>query len=212
MKNLIVLSALTFSISQIVCPAAQAGAQRLLQAMPACKDFGSVKNVNNADRQANMAMSQADAALHSIKTFDNTCAATASGSTYNSDEQIAKITSDSKAATKTAASAVNALDAAIKAVTPIGNSLGAVGAGKDCVKEAKSLPAKLATKQKEVEKAMRNVESCVNRTSTVTTNSVSTVTSVGSGISGANPADHSHEESSCMPGDEGCVDRDPFGN
>lgn len=212
MKNLIFAGALIIGISGALAQPAQASAVRLLQAMPACKDFAEVKRVNEADKLADGAMSQSESALVNIKTFDQTCGQTAADSSYNSEAQINKMMSESKIATKTAVTAMNTLEAAIKQVKPVANSLAAVGTRKDCVKEASALPEKLAAEQAKLKSAMKNLESCVNRpsVSTVTGMSTSTVTSTSSGISGKNPADHSDTPSSCMPGDGDCADRNPF--
>jgi hypothetical protein len=187
-----------------------------LNLIPACQPFSSLKKVSEADYNAKMAMNKGDAALGNIKTFDGTCSSTATDSSYNSDTQINKLVADSKMATQTAVSAVNALAAAIKFVTPVGNSLAAISAPKDCVNEAKALPAKLSTQKKNVEGAMKKLQSCVSRNSVSTSTHVSTGTD--SGISGFKPdcklvgnpqpgKNCQEAESSCPPDEPNCEDR-----
>jgi hypothetical protein len=182
MKNLILLSALAFGLSQTFGLPAHASAERLLHAIPACKEFQSVKKVNEADKAADEAMDKASLALGNIKSFDGTCSSMAGDSSYNSSAKINELNSNSLTATKSAASAVTTLDAAIKTVTPVANSLGAIGAPKSCVNEAKALPGKLAMKKREVEAAMKKVESCVNRASTGAESSISTKAATNNGF------------------------------
>lgn len=206
MKNQIFLGALTLALSQVFTISANAGAVRLLRQIPACKGFEAVKKVNEADQMADSAMTDAKAAIKDIEALDSTCTKIAAASSYNSDTEIKKLTSESKIAARNSMSAVKSLDLAAKKAEPIMDSLGAIGAREKCVKEAKELPSRLLASKKEVEVAMKKVESCVNRAA-MPSPPKKALPPCGPFNPGTPGVDCYDPGTSCMPGEKGCVDR-----
>jgi len=176
MKNLILLIALAIGLP------AHASVERLMHTMPACKSFQSVKNVNEADKAVGMAMSKAQLALDDIKALDGTCSSMAGDSSFNASAKINELTTNAPNAIKSATMATAALDTATKAITPVANGLGAVGAPKSCVNEAKAIPGKLMAKQKELDSAKEKLKSCVDRGSTGAESSISTKSATNNGF------------------------------
>jgi hypothetical protein len=176
MKNLILLIALAIGLP------AHASVERLMHTMPECKSFQSVKKVNEADKTVGAAMSKAQLALDDIKALDGTCSSMAGDSSYNSSTKISELAANAPRAIQSSKMATATLDAAIKAITPVANGLGAVGAPKSCVNEAKAIPGKLAAKQKELDSAKEKLKSCVNRASSGAESSISTKAATNSGF------------------------------